>query len=318
MKPIDGARKIVKESMNLRSGEKIVIVTEEGTMKEANYFLVAAEDIGAQAAIIVIPNLEYNGEEPAELVGEVMQLADVAIIASKNSLATTSARIKATESGTRIFSIAGFTEEMLWKGCIEADFQKAKVNVWKVAEKIGKAKKVRLVSQSGAVLEFSVEGRPGRTLDAIAHDTGCFRSMSIEANAAPVEDTAEGVLIVDGAAPTGLVREDPIKLTFAKGTITKIEGNDAANRLEKFLKEVDDPNIYRVAEFGIGLNPAAKLTGFNYVEDESAIGTAHIGIGRNVSLGGKISARAHFDLIVDSPSIYLDDEALMKDGKILI
>jgi len=317
MEPIDGARKIINTGMNIKPGEKLVIITERSTIESAGYFLTAAIEAKAQVSMVAIPNLKYNGEEPSELVSEIMQLADAAVIVVKNSLATTTARQKATSSGVRCFSLAGFTEDMLRKGCIEADFLNVKPSVWAVAEKLSGASKALLTSKKGTRLEMSLEGRFGNALDALAHEPGAFRSMSIEAFTAPVEDTASGVLVVDGAAPIGLVRDDPIKVIIDKGRIVEITGGPSASRLQGLLEEINDSNMYRVAELGIGLNPAAKLSGSNYIEDESAIGTVHVAIGRNISLGGKINAKAHYDLIIDRPDLRLDDEWLMQDGELL-
>ncbi|GAI96895.1 unnamed protein product, partial [marine sediment metagenome] len=161
-----------------------------------------------------------------------------------------------------------------------------------------------------------VEGRPGRALDALAQEPGSFRSMSVEANAAPLEDSANGILMIDVAAPTNILLDEPVKLTFEKGLIVKIEGNDNSVRLQKFLDKIEDKNIFRIAELGIGLNPASTLTGKNYIEDESSIGTAHIGIGRNTSLGGKTLAKGHFDLIFNKPNIFFDNTCIMKNGKL--
>jgi aminopeptidase len=68
-----------------------------------------------------------------------------------------------------------------------------------------------------------------------------------------------------------------------------------------------------LAELGIGTNPAARLTG-NVLEDEKAIGTAHIAFGASSGLGGVNAAGVHIDGVMLSVRVDLDGHALLQDG----
>jgi leucyl aminopeptidase (aminopeptidase T) len=72
-----------------------------------------------------------------------------------------------------------------------------------------------------------------------------------------------------------------------------------------------------VAELGIGTNDKALITG-NVLEDEKAIGTVHIAFGDNKSMGGKIRVASHLDGVIMDPTVYVDGNLIMKDGKFLI
>ena len=52
-----------------------------------------------------------------------------------------------------------------------------------------------------------------------------------------------------------------------------------------------------------------------YIEDESTFTTFHIGMGRNLALGGVHDAAGHFDLVFKYPTIYAGDVLIMKDGQ---
>ena len=97
-----------------------------------------------------------------------------------------------------------------------------------------------------------------------------------------------------------------------------LTGGRQADKLAEILAAYKDPQMYMVAEFGIGLNPCAKLTGCSYLADESALGTVHFGFGTNLSQGGNRNAAAHFDAIIISPSIEIDGARVMKDGAFTI
>ena len=83
------------------------------------------------------------------------------------------------------------------------------------------------------------------------------------------------------------VLTEPVRAEIEKGLVTKIEGGMQARKLADDLAGRNDPLVYNVAELGVGLNPKAAFKGI-MTEDEGVCGTAHIGIGTNLTLGGTI------------------------------
>jgi 2,5-dihydroxypyridine 5,6-dioxygenase len=113
-----------------------------------------------------------------------------------------------------------------------------------------------------------------------------------------------------------LVRS-PIRAVIKNGTIAAVEGGEDADRLRTILERTGDPNAYNVAELGIGLNPKSQMSGI-MLEDEGVFGTVHIGIGTSITLGGKVKAALHYDLIMWKPTLELDGKPILKDGSLLI
>ena len=76
--------------------------------------------------------------------------------------------------------------------------------------------------------------------------------------------------------------------------------------MKKYMEDYQDPRIYIAGELGIGLNSCSQCLGNCYIEDESAYGTFHVGLGRNIALGGIQNAKGHFDLvcIIPEPVLY--------------
>ena len=79
----------------------------------------------------------------------------------------------------------------------------------------------------------------------------------------------------------------------------------------------DTPAARNVAELGIGTNDKARLTGV-ILEDEKALGTVHVAFGSNATFGGTVEAGVHLDVVMLAPTLYLDDELVMKNGKLLV
>lgn len=84
------------------------------------------------------------------------------------------------------------------------------------------------------------------------------------------------------------------------------------------MEDYRDAGIYIGGELGIGLNSCSQCLGNCYIEDESAYGTFHIGLGRNIALGGVLNASGHFDLVCHEPNIYTDNRQIMQQGKIIV
>ncbi|MDH4266619.1 MAG: leucyl aminopeptidase, partial [Deltaproteobacteria bacterium] len=83
------------------------------------------------------------------------------------------------------------------------------------------------------------------------------------------------------------------------------------------LRNRKDPQVYNIAELGVGLNPKSIMQGI-MLEDEGVFGTVHIGIGTNVTLGGNVKAAIHYDLIMWQPTIELDGRVVLEKGEVRI
>jgi leucyl aminopeptidase (aminopeptidase T) len=142
---------------------------------------------------------------------------------------------------------------------------------------------------------------------------------TIEANVSPVEGSAEGIIVADASVPyigIGLLSE-PIKASVEKGVIVSIKGGAQASALASNLASKNDPNVYNVAELGIGLNPKCRFIGA-MLEDEGVYGSVHIGIGTNITLGGHIKAACHYDLIMTDANVIADGRTVLKAGHVAL
>jgi len=70
------------------------------------------------------------------------------------------------------------------------------------------------------------------------------------------------------------------------------------------------------ARFGFGLNPRARVAG-PHLEAEKALGTAHVGFGDNLVLGGKIHCGVKVEAILSDVGIVVDGKALVEKGRLV-
>ena len=115
----------------------------------------------------------------------------------------------------------------------------------------------------------------------------------------------------------------PLKVFVEEGRITKFESKDGSlvDRITRLSSIDEDARI--VGELGIGINPGARITG-NMLEDEKAIGTAHIAFGNNEDFpgGGHNRSKIHRDYLFYNPSIKIfyknnSEKVFMEEGKII-
>jgi leucyl aminopeptidase (aminopeptidase T) len=162
-----------------------------------------------------------------------------------------------------------------------------------------------------------IKGRKAHASSGLFREKGLWGNLPTgESYLAPVEGESQGVVVVDGSmAQVGMVRE-PIRIVVKDGYATDITGGVEARRLIELL-EPHGKDARTVAEFGIGTNDKAILTGL-ILEDEKVMGTIHIAFGDNKSMGGSVRVASHLDGLVKEPTVWLDDRKIMEAGKLLI
>ncbi len=308
------SKRILTNCLGVKPGEVFLVVTDDYEEELASYLYLAGRELGLVSILLKMAPLPRSGKEPPLAVSEAMKSVDVAVCITEKSLTHTKAREEATRRGTRIATMPGITEDMFLEGAITADYLEVEKLTKKVTEKLTNGKYV-VIEKDGYKLQMSIEGITG--VESIGRYLTKGQSGNLpsgEAYIAPVEGSAYGSILVDGSI-VGLGRLlSPIVLRIEKGLLVGATGEQAEN----WLKILGDSDASRnVAEFGIGTNPNARLTG-NILEDEKILGTIHIAFGTNVTFGGKIDAGIHLDAVLMNPTIYIDDKIIMDKGRLII
>ena len=314
-----GAKTIMDDCVALKKGENVLIVADMAQEKIAKVLAAAATERGGEVVVSVMKPRKKAGEEPPKLIAESMKFADVILIPVTFSVTHTFAVKEAAAKGSRILVLTDFTEDMLIHGGIEADFKSIKPICKGVAGAFAAGNKVHLTTPGGTDLSFDITGRHGNSLYCVV-EPGEFSTIpTIEANTSPVEGTANGRIVADASIPyLGIgVLNEPVVVDVKDGYITKIQGGKQAETLNKDLLSHNDKNCFNIAELGVGLNPKCRMCGI-MLEDEGVVGTAHIGIGTSITLGGTIKAPTHYDLIMWNPRIEIDGKVIVDGNKVLL
>lgn len=312
------ARKVAENNLGLKSGEKFLVITDLDKKNIGQALFEAGVELGAEALMVQMKPRTRDGEEPPEPIAEMWKHVDVFVAPTRYSLTHTRARRAACSHGVRGATMPGITEEMFVRA-LDVDYEN-------VVQKLGQgmsgalrgARDIRVTNPSGTDITFSVEKRAPGLDSGLYRDPGTWGNLPAgEVYVAPVEGSAEGAVVVDGSiASLGLATE-PVKIEVKHGIATKIVGG-LSEQLASVLKSVGRREAFNFpAEFGIGCNPAARLSG-QLLEDEKVYGTVHFAFGDNSSFGGAVAVGVHLDVMVLSPTVEVDGREVIKNGRWLV
>ncbi|MBI2416711.1 MAG: aminopeptidase [Ignavibacteriales bacterium] len=315
---LDKAAEIaIVKCMGTKPKESILVISDE-TKREIGLILFDnAIRLGYKTLYVEMKPGKTNGEEPPAVIADLMKKYDVVFCPTAASLTHTAARREASALGARVATFPGITAEVMIRG-LNADYVKIADRCLKVKKVLEKGKMIRVTTALGTDISFSIQGRTVHASKGLFHKKGESGNLPTgETYLAPVEGTANGVFYVDGSmAGLGLIENVNLKIEVKDGFATKITGGNNAKKLTKMLSAAG-PNAFNIAEFGVGTNDKAKLSGV-LLEDEKVMGTIHIALGNNKSMGGNVDVPIHLDGVVKSPTVYMDDKIIMKNGKLLI
>jgi leucyl aminopeptidase (aminopeptidase T) len=312
-----GARTVIDLCANAKKGEKVLVVTDPERASIAKVLMAALYERSIDAVMCVMPPNEFDGQEPPKIVAGALLEADVVLMPVSRSISHSTAVKAALKNGARIIALSAFEEEQMYTGGILADFAKEKIVCDRFSDYFDKGNIVTITTPAGTNYTASIAGRPGNSHSGIVTKPGAYTAVpNIEANVSPVEGTSEGVLVIDGSVPNfgiGVV-ETPVVYKMKDGVIYEISGGKEAARLNSLSQSMNDPAVYNIAQIAIGLNPECKRVNGQMLNDHGAYGRVHIGIGTSSSLGGKVKAPLHYDVVMEKPTMIIDGKVVLKDG----
>ncbi|MDD2278849.1 MAG: aminopeptidase [Bacteroidales bacterium] len=305
----------LRDCMGLKSNETLLVITDEIKRDIGIALHEAGKGIAKESMLIEIKSGEINGQEPPEAVAEMMRKVDVVVCPTAKSLTHTDARRNAVKEGVRVGTMPGITVDAMAR-CLSADYDRIISLTDFIADKMEGISTIRVVTKKGTDVTMPVKDRMILRSKGVLREKGESGNLpSGEVYLAPWEDKTNGRVVVDGSmAGIGMIKQ-PIVIDIVNGYAESITGGPQADELANMLDKVGR-DARAVAEFGIGTNYKAKLTGL-ILEDEKVFGTIHIAFGNNITMGGKISVSSHLDGLVTEPDVYFDDKLIMQKGKLL-
>jgi len=315
------AYKTVKDLALVKPGEKVLVLGD--TSSDINVMRAvasAAYALDAEPVIVLYETREDVDIEPPKNVASAMRESDVIISLPLMYILHTKAYYDAMGSGARILELTGMDSDMMIRLIGRVDYMLMCELGNKLAELTQRARKVKIVSEKGTNLFFENDpSRPVYHNDGILREKGIYKPLGGQISWAPIEDSIEGVLVIDGfiwpPKEIGLIR-NPVKIEIREGKIRRIEGGYEAKILSKWLESLEDERMYYIAHASWGFHPKALLRGIP-LEDERVYAGVEFGFGsQSLKFKGKIGlAKAHTDMSILEPEVYYDDILVARGGK---
>jgi leucyl aminopeptidase (aminopeptidase T) len=313
--------KTIIDLAQVKKGEKVLILADFHTANLGKLLAAQVHQIDALPILTIIPPLKAHGDPIPEPVFKMAMEVDVIITPMVVSIGHTPLRHEALKRGIKLMVLGEVDEAYLAKGAFDANFHELRPKIEKLAELMTKAKTARVTNAKGTDITMNIEGRRAQPFTGFTGNGMLASPPCLEVNCAPVEGTSEGKIMTDVSIedlPSDLgfvLLKEPVECTVSGGLVRDIKGGGEAKKLKEYLGSLKDPNIYNIAELGIGMNPSAKADGTSLM-DEGSQDNIHIAIGTNEYFpGGTIRAKGHYDLVISFCTLELDGVAVVKDGK---
>jgi leucyl aminopeptidase (aminopeptidase T) len=314
-----GANMMINQVVGVKKGERVLIVTDDDMPQAITQALAfSAISAGGEVVVIKMQTQDIGGQEPPASVTAAMSAAQIVINQSTYSITHTEATRAAIKNGVRIANLRNFTEEMMVSGGITADYNQVKRISENLARLLSDADVIRMTTPEGTDLTMRSRGRKAIAQTGFITKPGELSGLPDgESTLAPLEGLTEGVVVDPYIADSlGLVTE-PLRMEITKGRITSVTGGTQASKLIDFLKQHDENGYNAAAQLALGTNPACRVVP-NTREVSKKLGTSHIAIGDNKTLGGKSESNCHIDFVFLSPTVWLDDVCILKDNEFQI
>lgn len=313
------AKRVVTDCLGLRRHERFLLVTDDAVAGEISDAVVRiASELDADPVHARIPRRMTSGQEPPAPVAAAMIAADVCLCLASRSIYHTRATGEAKASGTRGLFNGPSSLDAWTHGAMTADFAAIREVAVRLADRLRGARWVSVTSPAGCDVKVSIAGRePKGWYTAIVREPGEISALpGGEVSFPPVEGTSSGVIVVERVMTDIGALSEPIRITVRDGLAVKIEGGEEAGRLRELIDGV--PGATNIGELGIGMNPMARVSD-DITESKKAAGTVHFALGDSAGgYGGTVECPLHLDGLVFAPTIAIDGEVVIQDGRMLL
>ncbi|TFG94220.1 MAG: aminopeptidase [Calditrichales bacterium] len=307
----------LRDCMALQKSETLLVLTDDATEEIGRMLFQVGKEMSAESALLVMPEREVNGQDPPPEIADIMTKYDVVICPTRKSLTHTNARRAACAAGARVGTMPGISKEVMIR-TLKADYHHIAERTYRLSEILEAGSEVHITTELGTDILIPIQGIHAISSTGLVTKPGSFGNLpSGESYLMPVEGKTNGVFVVDGSfAGIGKITDEPIRIRVENGFATEIEGGAQARQLDDLLKPLG-AKAYNTAELGIGTNDQAIITG-QILEDEKVMGTVHIALGNNLSMGGTCDVGIHVDGVILKPTVTVDSRMIMKAGTLMI
>lgn len=329
-----GAKNIVKNYMQIKKNETVLIVTDKKTLEIAK---AIKKEVIKITKNIHFFTLENYGKRPIKKLPKPIEIiankADVSFyVADAISDEETSEletlrrplrKIVLKHNG-RHAGMPGINRKIMEQGvCINPKEMEELGK--KLLEKLRGKTEIKVTTKAGTDFTVKVLEDRNWVLTTGRYKAGDWGNIpSGEVFTAPNE--VNGKIIIDGSLGAGIqkqlretIRKNPLTLEIKNGRVINVQ---CANKeLKKAYQDLikQDKNANRIGEFAFGINHEVKEIIDEMLQDEKMPGI-HIAIGDPYKerTNADYESKPHCDGVILKPTVQVNNKIIMKNGKYLI
>lgn len=315
----------------VHEGEKVIVLSQgEERLDYADAFLAAGQRLGARMYHMRLPApLPTNGAWAVGQTGlaanpdavEALKKADMVVdliflLFSDEQMAiqAAGARVLTAVEPAPLLARLMPTKEL-------------RERVETAAEVLRKAKTMRITSKHGTDVTYKIGMYP--TVDEYGYTDKPGRWDHWPAAfvfTGGADDGVDGQIVLapgDVLLPFNTYVREPVTYTIEKGFIQDIRGGLDAELIKSYMAEFNDPRGFGMSHVGWGLDHRAQWHGLTQfpggmgMELRSFYGNVMFSTGPNNELGGPNDTACHLDIPMRNCSLFLDDEPVVLDGKVV-
>jgi leucyl aminopeptidase (aminopeptidase T) len=322
---IPGARNAVRVCLQLKSEERITIITDEATCDIAAALQAEVDEIGAEHAVFVLENYARRPLTgmPQDVLEDLAQ-SQVSIFAAQSQPGELTARMQMSDvvnkKHIRHGHMVNITRQIMMEG-MRADFHAIDALSQRLIERARHTGRIKCQTPHGTDFEaeFSPKLKWLKTSGIITPEKW-GNLPGGEIFTAPAN--TNGTFVVDGVvgdylcSKYGDLHDTPLTIAVKNNRIVDLRC-DHKELLDDFRAYTStDENSNRVGEFAIGTNTACTRVIGNILQDEKIPGV-HIAFGHPYAehTGADWKSKTHIDCVGRDFDIWFDDEQVMKRGK---
>ncbi len=321
MKAYEAAKNALKNVLEAKSNEKILIICDEEKNLIGEAFATGALALNLWTRLVVLRKQKNARTEiPDGLKKVLAEKPNIYINLLHGKREETPFRIKIIKKETwdhksRLGHCPGVTLDMITEGALALTSEEHR-NMQNHAERLICILKdtvaIKIHNPAGTNLTLRTDDRRFFTDTKLDWKTMKWINLPTgEVIVAPVEDSLNGKLVCDMAVGgIGKLRK-PIEVIAKNGKVEKVHSDDIDHlrRIKETFQTDDWSDI--VGEFAFGINPKARFVD-EFLETEKLLGTVHVAFGENMDMpGGNNPSKNHMDLLISEPTV----EITKKDGK---
>ncbi|WP_153394490.1 M29 family metallopeptidase [Ornithinicoccus halotolerans] len=275
---------------------------------------------GARTRVVELPASEGTDAEVPATAAAQLEGLDAVVEITAVSVRHSQARQDLQQAGTRYLYVGSPPPHLFdGTGAMYADFPAHRQRIEHLADRVTAGSIMQITTTRGTDLAIDLGGRSGRALTGMADRAGQFGTPPcLEWGLVPSLAGTTGQLIADAyGVGLGLLSE-PIHARIENGRMVHIAEGHEGQRLSDLLESAHTPHAYQVSEVGVGMNPEAQMID-DMMSAEAVLGTAHIAVGTTPADPGveRVQAGLHIDLVFWHPTITIDGDVVMEEGRLV-